>query len=124
MKRLISARNIFLIIFFALQVLGIVMGRFTSVKYFCWAPYDEISQYEITATVNGRELNEDQILHRYRKFKKGRENRSIHNLISIIRQYETTYGNNEDANVELSFVTNGHRKTIWKWPEDKFIPKN
>lgn len=123
MKSKISGRKFFLIFFFALQILGIVIGRFSNEKYFCWAPYDEISFYKIDATVNGVVLDGESIRDRYRKNKTGRENRSIHNVISIIRQYETTYGKNDTAAIELSYVVNGHKERTWIWPEDKIISK-
>lgn len=121
MKSKITGRRIFLIIFFTLQVLGIVIGRFTSTKYFCWAPYDEISFYDIDVSIDGQKLDDEQISARYRKPEYGRENRSIHNLISIIKQYETTYGKGDNARVELSFIKNGHSEKTWSWPEDNII---
>lgn len=124
MKNKISGRNYFLIFFFALQILGIIAGRVSDAKYFCWAPYDEISFYEIHATVNGKVLDSKSIYNRYRKNKTGRENRSIYNIISIIRQYETTYGKTDVAKIELSYVINGHKERTWIWPEDKVISKN
>lgn len=122
MKNMLTTRKIFLIVFFSLQIAGILVGRFTKTKFFCWAPYDEISFYDIDVTVDGVELGKDEITDRYRKPEYGRENRSIHNLISIIRQYETTYGKQDNAIIELSFITNGHSEKIWTWPEDKIIP--
>jgi hypothetical protein len=122
MKRKITGAELFLAIFFILQALGILAGRFTESNYFCWAPYDEISIYEIRVVIHENDLNSDEIERRYRKSQKGRENRSIHNLISIVRQYETTYGFQDGATVVISYVTNGHRKETWHWPEDEIIP--
>ena len=113
-----------MVLFFSLQVMGILAGRFTESKYFCWAPYDEISIYEIRVVILENDLDSDEIRRRYRKIQKGRENRSIHNLISIVRQYETTYGIQDRATVEISYVTNGHREETWFWPDDEIIPKN
>lgn len=122
MKNKITVRNAFLIIFFSLQIAGILVSRFTKTRFFCWAPYDEISFYDIDVSIDGKELDEEKISDRYRKPEYGRENRSIHNLISIIRQYETTYGKDDNASVELSFIKNGHSEKTWTWPEDNIIP--
>lgn len=103
---------------FVLQLSGIVAARFTDTKYFCWAPYDEISLYTIEVTVKGKELTWSETAARYRISPAGRENRSIHNIISIVRQYEKTFGRDESATVNISFLTNGYRKGKWTWPED------
>ncbi|TVP97499.1 MAG: hypothetical protein EA359_19535 [Balneolaceae bacterium] len=124
MKRKITGAGLFLVLFFSFQVIGILAGKFTESKYFCWAPYDEISLYEIRVVIMDNDLNSDEIRRRYRKNQKGRENRSIHNLISIVRQYETTYGAQDEANVEISYITNGHRKETWIWPKDEIIPEH
>lgn len=91
MKRNITLRRSFLVIFFGLQVLAILIGKFSDTRFFCWAPYDQFSFYEINVSIGDRELNEQEIYQRYRRRKKGRNNRSIHNVISNIRQYENTY---------------------------------
>lgn len=124
MKSRITGTGIFLVLFFSLQVMGILAGRFTESKYFCWAPYDEISIYEIRVVILENDLDSDEIRRRYRKTPKGRENRSIHNLISIVRQYETTYGSQDGATVEISYITNGHRKETWVWPDDEIFPEH
>lgn len=124
MKRRITLRKSFISLFFALQIIGIVVTKFSDVKYFCWAPYDEISRYKISVMLEGDKLDSREIQHRYRTSAKGRENRSISNLISVIRQYETTYGSKQNAIVKLSYLTNGHEERVWIWPDDKIISKN
>lgn len=121
MKRNITFRKSFLIIFFGLQVLGILIGKFTDARFFCWAPYDQFSFYEINVSIDGQELSDQKTSQRYRIGKRGRSNRNIHNVISKIRQYEKTYATENNVTVELSYVVNGHRDETWIWPEDKTI---
>lgn len=121
MKSNITFRKSFLIIFFGLQVLGILIGKFTDARFFCWAPYDQFSFYEINVSIDGQELSDQKTSQRYRIDKKGRNNRNIHNVISKIRQYEKTYATENNVTVELSYVVNGHRDETWIWPEDKTI---
>ncbi len=111
--------GLFILIFFFIQVLGILAGRFTESKFFCWAPFDEISLFVIETEVNGKMLTPDEIRARYRIRPQGRENRSIHNVISIVRQYEDTYGSGELVVVKISYKINGHKKGTWYWPENK-----
>ncbi len=108
-----------LLLFFG-QVIGIINGQLSKPKFFAWSPYDEISYYKIEGILNGEKLTKDDISNRYRISAIGRQNRSIYNIISIVRQYETSYGLAEPAKIEISYIVNGHKKSTWKWPEDEF----
>lgn len=119
MKRNITLRRSLLAIFFGLQILGIIVGKFSDARFFCWAPYDQFSFYEINVSIDGRELNDQEISERYRRGRRGRNNRNIHNVISNVRQYEQTYATEKNVTVELEYVINGHQQEIWIWPEDK-----
>lgn len=107
-------------LFFSGQLLGIMNSRFTSTNFFSWAPYDQISYYEIEVQKQGQSLSSESIRNRYHISAKGRENRSIHNIISMIRQYESTYGKGEEVSVTIFYRINGHETGTWKWPGDKF----
>lgn len=106
-------RTIFISIFFLVQVVGIIYSRFLEEKYFCWAPFDQISVYEIKAEINGVELSAEEIRNRYNLQRVGRENRSIHNVFSILRQYEESYGNQDIAEVKVTYWTNGKEQEEW-----------
>lgn len=108
-------RKIFLVLFFTLQIVGIIYARFTLTRYFCWAPYDQISTYEIQVHIDQKILTEQEIKFRYHIPALGRENRSIHNLITIIQTYEQTYGRKDGVNVKLIYSTNGKTPQIWQW---------
>lgn len=123
MKRNITFRKSVLVIFFGLQVLGVLIGKFSDAKFFLWAPYDQFSFYEINVSIDGHELDEREISNRYRSSNRGRNNRNIHNVISKLRQYEETYAQEKNVTVELSYVINGHQQGTWVWPEDKVISK-
>ena len=110
------SRKIFLVIFFALQVFGIIYARFTDVRYFCWAPYDQISIYQIEVRLSHGLLTNEEIESRYHIPVKSRENRSIQNIISLIKQYEQSYGKHENASVKLIYNTNGKPAEIWRYP--------
>ncbi|MFD2726055.1 hypothetical protein [Hyunsoonleella rubra] len=108
--------KIFLGAFFGIQIAGIIIGRFTDVKYFCWAPYDQISKYSISVKVNGVQLSRDVIEERYHKPASSFENRNINNLKTIIQRYEKTYGKEDQAEVKLEYQTNKGEDQIWNWP--------
>ncbi len=104
-----------LALFFGIQVVGIIIGRFTETKYFCWAPYDQITRYSISVTIDGHKLKPHEIEERYHKSASGFENRNINNLIHIIERYETTYGKTDFAKVLIDYKINGRKQQSWVW---------
>jgi len=117
------ALALLVVLFFAVQLFGIVAGRFTNVKYFSWAPYDQISMYKIDVKKDGRTLSRNEVRNRYHIAARGRENRSIHNIISIVRQYENTNGMDDGVNISISYTINGHHSETWVWPDDEINRK-
>jgi hypothetical protein len=103
--------------FLCLQVISIIYARFVPEKFFCWAPYDQHSYYEINVELDGQTLSTEETRLRYRYRTIGWEPRSINNVISIVRQYEKTYGKNDEAKVVLTYESNGHPEQSWRWPE-------
>lgn len=102
--------------FLVWQLAMIVNARFIDTKYFCWAPHDSQVQYELTVTINGRELSGEEIQNRYRKAKRGREVRAAGNVKNIIEQYEKTYGRNDRAQVVMKYKVNGIPQRDWVLP--------
>lgn len=102
-------------VFFIAQVFGIAYSRFLEERYFCWAPFDQISLYEINLAVNGVIFSPEEIKGRYNLQGNGRENRSIHNVFSIIKQYEETYGKEDKVVVKVIYSTNGKAKEEWNF---------
>lgn len=111
-----SPRHLVGLSFLALQLLSIVYARFTDERFFCWAPYDEHSRYSIRVSIGGSPLSESEVASRYRYQAAGWEPRSIHNIFSLVQQYETSYGETDAAEVTIRYVVNGHPERIWTWP--------
>ena len=99
------------------QLLSIGYARFIPERFFCWGPYDEHSRYTIDVEIDGRPLSAHEITTRYRYNAGGWEVRAIHNVISLVRQYETTYGHAEQARVTITYVVNGRAQETWTWPK-------
>ncbi|MHA7131489.1 hypothetical protein [Algoriphagus namhaensis] len=106
-------RKCVLILFFLLQVVGVVMGLGSSSKFFAWVPYDELTTYQIHVEIEGRVLSTEEVQQRYLLQNPGRENRSIDHLFSILTQYERTYGKEQNARVEVSYSVNGRESQNW-----------
>ncbi len=105
------------IIFLILQLFAIGYARFIPERFFCWAPYDEHTRFEVKVSIDGRDLSPSEIATRYKYRPSGWEVRAIHNVFSQIRQYETAYGRAENAEVTVIYQTNGHPQQEWKWPQ-------
>ena len=99
----------------------IVYARFSETRYFCWAPHDAQTAYELSVTLNGRPLNAEEIKQRYRLDQKGIDPRSIEHVKIALRQYETTYGKDDTAAIIMHYATNGGPPKIWRW-EDHAAP--
>ena len=103
-------------IFLIWQLGMIAYARFVPTRYFCWAPCDTQTAYELKVSIEDRELSPQEIRARYRRPAKGRDNRSPHHVMDIVRQYEETYGRGDDARVVMTYSVNGHPEEQWKWP--------
>ena len=101
------------VLFLFAQVISIVYARFTEERFFCWGPYDQHTYYEVTVKIDGMDLNKNEIEKRYRYKPMGWEPRSIHNVFSIIDQYESTYGQDQNAIVLVEYSTNGSEEKTW-----------
>jgi len=112
-----KGRHLAGVLFLGLQVLSIAYARTVPERFFCWAPYDERSSYRISVLLEGRTLDVKEVAARYRYYPRGWEPRSINNVISIVRQYERTYGRDDGAEVTIHYQTNGHAEQLWTWPE-------
>jgi len=104
------------ILFLGLQVVSIGYARFVPERFFCWAPYDIHTHYTVEVEIDGRKLTEREVQLRYRYRSVGWEPRSIHNVFSMISQYESTYGSADDARVTVDYAINGRPRERWTWP--------
>lgn len=104
-------------VFLAVQLFSIGYARFTPERFFCWAPYDQHTYYTVTVHVDGRMLSSEEVQRRYRYRSQAWEPRRIDNVFSIIRQYETTYGRADSAEVIVRYSTNGESERTWRWPQ-------
>ncbi len=108
-------RNYICAIFILIQIGAIVYSRFTSQRFFCWAPYDIHTKFEATAIIKGKFFSANELKKRYKYKMAGWEQRSIYNVFSIIKQYETTYGKNDNAHVKVKYSINGYPERIWEF---------
>ncbi|MDP2654686.1 MAG: hypothetical protein Q8Q08_11745 [Candidatus Omnitrophota bacterium] len=111
----ISWRKSFAFIFLAIQVALIVLARFGEDRYFCWAPHDMQTEYELAVNVNGRELDGREISRRFRLGKTGRDPRAAGNVKAVVIQHCRTYGRNDEVLVAMDYTINGRRMEPWKW---------
>jgi hypothetical protein len=105
------------IVFLLLQAGSILYARFTDERFFCWAPYDQHTRYRIEVEIDGGALDPESIQDRYRYRAEAWEPRNIANVFSIVKQYETSYGQSDSAKVRIFYRKNGMPQRIWEWPQ-------
>jgi len=103
------------VIFLLLQVGSIAYARFIPERFFCWAPYDSHTKFEVVVTINGKTLTAEETVARYKYKMRGWEQRSIDNIFSLISQYERTYGKADNAQVTMKYSINGHEEKEWHY---------
>ncbi len=102
-------------VFLVLQLGAIAYARFIPERFFCWGPYDEHTKFEVTVVIDGDTLSPEATEDRYKYKMRGWEQRSIHNIISLISQYERSYGINDNAQVMMRYSKNGHHEQEWRF---------
>ncbi len=100
------------------QAAGGVASRFTETRYFAWAPYDQITEFDLRVWVGGRELSGMEAAERYRLPHATRDNRSWAHVPAAVAHYERTLGRGEGARVEYRHRINGGVERVWRCPED------
>jgi len=100
--------------FLLIQVFSIIYAQFIPERFFCWAPYDQHTYYEVQVQLKDSFLTTDAVKKRYGYKAKGWEPRDFDNIISIINQYERSYGSNDDIKVSILYSINGRPKEIWR----------
>jgi hypothetical protein len=100
-----------------LQVIMIVYARFSEVRYFSWSPHDVMWAFEISVELDDTHLTASEAFKRYRLKRHKFHEHAIEHLIIAIRQYESTYGIDDDAHVTLVYSKNGGQEQKWNWPE-------
>jgi hypothetical protein len=105
-------RKGFLLVFFLLQLAAIISAQSMYLRYFAWAPFDQINFYEIEVKKNDISLTDDEVNTRYH-FLSGRENRSIHHVFDQLSQFESTYFRGDSIELVVTYRTNGKFPDKW-----------
>ncbi len=105
------------ILLLAFQLGAIVYARFVPTRYFCWAPFDTQTDYAATATVNGHVLTAAEFQKRYRRPRRGFDNRSPQHVIDMLQQVEEKRAKAGDrSTIVMKYRVNGKEPREWRWP--------
>ena len=110
-------RTVIPILLFLFQIGAIIYTRFAPTRYFCWAPFDTQTDYVAIAVVNGHQLNAAEFRQRYRRPKRGFDNRSPQHVIDMLQQVEekrAAFG--DHATISMKYRVNGKELREWQWP--------
>lgn len=100
----------------AAQIFMIVAARFHPMRYYCWAPYDSQNEYQIHAVIDGHVLSPAEVESRYRLETPGINPRMIYQVTDIISYVERVYHEDDQADVTVTYRTNGGPELQWRWP--------
>jgi hypothetical protein len=112
MKRLAVA------VIFGVQVAWVFADQIFKTRYGSWGALQALTLYDLSVQVNGRTLDLEAACARYRLDTCGLNSRSPFQIFAAIRQYETTYGKEDGARVELEYHTNRGPAQKWVFPEE------
>lgn len=98
-----------------LQLGAIAYARFVPSRYFCWAPFDMQTDYQIDATVNGEKLTPKEIRQRYHRPPRGTDNRSYQHVIDIVEQTDRRYHPEDTVDLTITYRINGKQKHQWHY---------
>jgi len=79
----------------AFQVGAIVHARFVPERYFCWAPFDQQTDYRLDGT----------------------DNRSYQHIIDIVQRTEQQYHSDDRVEVVLTYRINGRQEQQWRYQQ-------
>jgi hypothetical protein len=104
--------------FLIAQLISIIYAQVVGTeRYFCWAPNDYMVSYQLQVKINGRVLGREETRLRYRLPSYRTYQNIVTHMENIIRQYETTYGRNDHAEIVLKYSNNGGPHKEWRWPQ-------
>jgi hypothetical protein len=110
----VTARFALGVLLLVLQVAGIVRGRFVDDRYFCWAPFDQVTRYSISVWVGDAALTPREIFRRYRREPVGVDNRAAYHVLDVIERVERSAA--EPARVVVRYRVNGREEREWRYP--------
>jgi hypothetical protein len=110
MRKLVGA------VYLLLQVGSLIYGRLAPSRFFTWAVFEDVTQYNIHVTIGERLLTPAEISERYHIDAAGVYENPTQDIVYIVRQYEETYGREDHSRVVLTYCADGNRTIEWKWP--------
>ncbi|MEM8706644.1 MAG: hypothetical protein AAGE98_09320 [Actinomycetota bacterium] len=101
------------------QVVTVAYARTTDTRYLAWAPYDQISFYELDVEVDGEALSAEEIVGRYslrlwleEGAARGRENRSIAHVLTYVQRAEADA---TELEIVIRASVNGRPVEVHTW---------
>ena len=116
-KRRLNARTLLAVTLLGFQLAAVGYARFDARRYYCWAPHDQQTTYRYQVRVGGHTLSPQEARLRYRDPWGTVNPRAAEHVLRMLRQYESTYGRDDGAEVHLRYRINGGPVQRWEWPE-------
>lgn len=109
-------RSTLAIAFLLLQAALMVRAHVVGTRFFSWAPHDMQTEFFITATLDGRPLDDAAIRARYLLPSHGWDSHHWRNVASVLHAREARAAKTDHAQVHLRYRVNGRPPETWSWP--------
>lgn len=103
------------LLYLSAQVFLVISARFSSNRYFTWAPHDIQVEYYLTVHTKQTKLNKVQLNERYGLSNHGWIDLPPDHLIKHITEYERIHHNSKTDSVLIKYNVNGKNWVDWNW---------
>lgn len=103
--------------FLLVQLGAVIVAQFGPRRYFCWAPNDYMTDYQLSVSVNGHPLSGAEIFRRYRMAAVGLKENVAQHLMDIVVEYERNHGRDDRVSAVLRYRTNGGEERVWQFQQ-------
>ncbi len=107
------------VFYLLLQVFLIFSARFSSNRYFTWAPHDIQTEYFLNVYAKNVKLDNLQLDKRYGLQEHSWIDLPANHLIKYLTEYERIFSNSQTDSILLRYNVNGKKWIHWKWTPSK-----
>lgn len=104
--------------YLCIQIVLIISARFSSNRYFVWAPHDIQIEYFLEVYVEGQKMDDSQLRRRYNLKDHGWVDLPASHVIEWLTEYERLVPYSKTDSISFEYSVNGGEWTKWTWNTD------
>lgn len=106
-------KNIACSLFLIFQLGMIIGAKFSSNRYFTWAPHDIQTSYKLRVVLDSVELPPEALYSRYGLYNVGIEDLPADHLIERFTEYERLHLSSNTESIKFEYSVNGKERHQW-----------